>query len=432
MMRFSKVLATLALAMILIPGFLWASGQQGKEAPKAGAVQTGKVSFYTIDEWTKIPALMPYFKQLTDRFAQENPGSEAVVLSDPFGTWMNKILVMFAAGNAPDVVLNGGMFPSLANAGYLIDMTPLFDKAFFDDFPQAALATFNWKGKLQGSLPFTLDPKVLYYNKDLFRKAGLDPEKPPVTWDDFKADAKALSAIGVYGYAMGSLGTKGFPEEGLYCSTAAGPVTKYDANGNLVPNVNTAAFRGWLQLLVDLKPYYEPDFATVDHGQGGTLFALQKAGMYIAGPYIFDQNKVPYDTPWIGQALVPKPAADGVGGSVGGGFAIGINAATKYPQLAANLVKLIFWPGLNDKLMTNAPASIKCFAASDYAKNPFFDIEKKQMLTAYLPYRVDLTTNQVPTAVLDVVAQVLLGKTSIDDAIPSLEATLTKIIAEAK
>jgi sn-glycerol 3-phosphate transport system substrate-binding protein len=47
------------------------------------------------------------------------------------------------------------------------------------------------------SMPFNSSTPVMYYNKDLFKKAGLDPEKPPVTWPELVDDAKKLLAAGV-------------------------------------------------------------------------------------------------------------------------------------------------------------------------------------------------------------------------------------------
>jgi sn-glycerol 3-phosphate transport system substrate-binding protein len=47
------------------------------------------------------------------------------------------------------------------------------------------------------SLPFNSSTPILYYNKDLFRAAGLDPEKPPRTWPDVEAAARRLLSVGV-------------------------------------------------------------------------------------------------------------------------------------------------------------------------------------------------------------------------------------------
>jgi sn-glycerol 3-phosphate transport system substrate-binding protein len=49
------------------------------------------------------------------------------------------------------------------------------------------------------SMPFNSSTAVMYYNKDAFRKAGLDPEKPPVTWPEFFDAAKKLKASGMEG-----------------------------------------------------------------------------------------------------------------------------------------------------------------------------------------------------------------------------------------
>lgn len=54
------------------------------------------------------------------------------------------------------------------------------------------------------SMPFNSSTPVLYYNKDAFKKAGLDPNQPPKTWADVEADAKKLKAAGYScGYSSG-------------------------------------------------------------------------------------------------------------------------------------------------------------------------------------------------------------------------------------
>lgn len=54
------------------------------------------------------------------------------------------------------------------------------------------------------SQPFNSSTPVLYYNKDAFKKAGLDPEKPPATWQELEQDAAALRKTGMKcGYASG-------------------------------------------------------------------------------------------------------------------------------------------------------------------------------------------------------------------------------------
>ena len=55
-------------------------------------------------------------------------------------------------------------------------------------------------------LPFVLDLSMLFWNKDLYKEAGLDPEKAPATLAEYVANAKAIQALkkpGVYGTATG-------------------------------------------------------------------------------------------------------------------------------------------------------------------------------------------------------------------------------------
>jgi sn-glycerol 3-phosphate transport system substrate-binding protein len=54
------------------------------------------------------------------------------------------------------------------------------------------------------SLPFNSSTSVMWYNKDAFEKAGLDPEKPPATWNDVVAACRALKAKAATPVPMGS------------------------------------------------------------------------------------------------------------------------------------------------------------------------------------------------------------------------------------
>jgi len=68
-----------------------------------------------------------------------------------------------------------------------------------EDNAQCYLATY--KGKLYGA-GFTPDVSILVWNKDLFKQAGLDPDKPPRTIGEIHEDAKKIRALGpdIYGY----------------------------------------------------------------------------------------------------------------------------------------------------------------------------------------------------------------------------------------
>ncbi|MFK8076482.1 MAG: ABC transporter substrate-binding protein [Granulosicoccus sp.] len=79
------------------------------------------------------------------------------------------------------------------------------DKAWLDSFYPALMANGKIEGKTWG-IPFQRSTIVAYYNKDLFRAAGLDPEAPPTSWDDLISAGKALTKDGTYGLMIPSTG----------------------------------------------------------------------------------------------------------------------------------------------------------------------------------------------------------------------------------
>ena len=79
------------------------------------------------------------------------------------------------------------------------------DKSWLNSFYPALMANGNIEGKTWG-IPFQRSTIVAYYNKDLFRAAGLDPEAPPTTWDAIISMGKTLTKDGTYGLMIPSTG----------------------------------------------------------------------------------------------------------------------------------------------------------------------------------------------------------------------------------
>ncbi len=79
------------------------------------------------------------------------------------------------------------------------------DADWLDSFYPALMANSRIEGKTWG-IPFQRSTIVAYYNKDLFREAGLDPDKPPATWDELVSMGKALTKDGTHGLMIPSTG----------------------------------------------------------------------------------------------------------------------------------------------------------------------------------------------------------------------------------
>ncbi|WP_417255273.1 ABC transporter substrate-binding protein [Celeribacter sp.] len=79
------------------------------------------------------------------------------------------------------------------------------DSAWLDSFYPALMANGKVEGQTWG-IPFQRSTIVAYYNKDMFREAGLDPEHAPTTWDEMVDMGKALTTDAHYGLMIPSTG----------------------------------------------------------------------------------------------------------------------------------------------------------------------------------------------------------------------------------
>ena len=134
------------------------------------------------------------FMGLVEDFMKEYPDiTVEATYSGNYGETAQKTMAAVASDTLP----NGGLIPAGPlwtgrEGNFLIDeyiKGP--DGLDMDDF-WPVLWTYNeWEGKIS-SLPFNNSTLVLYYNKELMEQAGLDPEKPPETWDELKSMAAQI------------------------------------------------------------------------------------------------------------------------------------------------------------------------------------------------------------------------------------------------
>jgi multiple sugar transport system substrate-binding protein len=151
----------------------------------------------------------------------------------------SKLLTAVAGGNPPDVMLAS----RYGVAEYMDAVTGLNDRAAKDGIKESTFYKWAWDesvydGKLLG-LPYDGTARALYYNKDHFKEAGLDPDKPPVTIAELEEAAKKLtkkegSKTTRFGlipwYGEGWLYTWGWSFGGSFLDKQSGKVTVNDPN----------------------------------------------------------------------------------------------------------------------------------------------------------------------------------------------------------
>src|SRR6187551_19076 len=107
---------------------------------------------------------------------------------------------MIQNNNAPDL-LNLNVYASYAKDKLLYSADEVLSPAVKSDVLDAFVKSGTYQDKMYG-MPDLSSARALFYNKDLFTKAGI--AAPPKTWDEFEADAKKVQALGGgnIGYAM--------------------------------------------------------------------------------------------------------------------------------------------------------------------------------------------------------------------------------------
>ena len=146
------------------------------------------------------------YNDLIAKFNVEHPNIKVKMESVPFPDYQQKITVLAAGRELPDVGwVAERMVPQFMENGLLEDVSSFKDDEEYnmDDFFPSTLDLFKKDDKLLG-LPFSTPPMVMFYNEDLFVNAG---EKTPNehveagtwTWEQFEKSSKAISSEGVYG-----------------------------------------------------------------------------------------------------------------------------------------------------------------------------------------------------------------------------------------
>jgi ABC-type glycerol-3-phosphate transport system substrate-binding protein len=144
------------------------------------------------------------FLALVDEFHAANPGIMIDPVNIPFDGLEPKILTALATNTAPDIVrVDVGFLPKLAMRGAVHPLDEYASEAVTRELQPVTLASCSIDGHLYG-MPDQVNGLCLFYHRGLFEEAGLDPDDPPETWDEFVDVAKKLTDTkkGIYGFGM--------------------------------------------------------------------------------------------------------------------------------------------------------------------------------------------------------------------------------------
>jgi ABC-type sugar transport system permease subunit/ABC-type glycerol-3-phosphate transport system substrate-binding protein len=189
-------------------------------------------------------------RAIVDAFARAHPGvqlesAQGLQIQGPAAE--SNLLLAFAGGTAPDVVyVNFRSSASYIQQGFLMPLDDYLARqpSVLAHIQPTLLPILRDAGHGHiYSVPFLAAVQALYYRRDMFQAAGLDPDKPPKNWDEFYADAQRLTnqPKGVWGFEFGTDSDASAYFWINFLWQAGGEVIRRDAKGQWRAAFNTPA-----------------------------------------------------------------------------------------------------------------------------------------------------------------------------------------------
>jgi multiple sugar transport system substrate-binding protein len=164
----------------------------------------GRLTFWYQGVFEGDPDLLrQYYADFFETFRKTYPNIQLEEQALTYNDLLDKFRTALAGNAGPMAVrlqILGGV--EFASKGVLAELKPEDVGWKAEDFWPGAMKSVTWEGKTYG-IPTNNETMALIWNADIFKRAGLDPDKPPATWDDVVAYSKQIKdKVGVAGYGL--------------------------------------------------------------------------------------------------------------------------------------------------------------------------------------------------------------------------------------
>jgi len=314
---------------------------------------------------------------MVDRFHKENPDIKVTaVYAGNYTDTMTKAMTAMKGGQPPQlsVLLSTDVFTLIDEKAIIPIDDVVTDKAWLKNYYPAFMANGQIGGKTW-SIPFQRSTIVLYWNKDAFKEAGLDPEKAPASWDQMVEMGKKLVKKDASGNTIRwgvEIPTTGYAYWMLQALAIENGQRMMNDAGNevsLTAPKTVAALDYWVDLSRkhNVMPQGTIDWATLrtDFLEGKTAMMWHTTGNLTA---VKDGAKFNF-----GVAMLP--AKERRGSPTGGGsFYIFKNASPEQQKAAVKFIQWMTTPeraaewSIKTGYVAVSPAAYKTPAMEAYAK----------------------------------------------------------------
>lgn len=386
---------------------LWAAGAAAVVALQAQFAFADQIVWW-LPNWREAAG-----RDLAKKFEAANPGTTVkieITVADGLPT---KILTALNSGSPPDVIdAQYGWVVPYAQQGLIQPLDDVLDNRA--DYYPAALEYDTWNNKLWG-IPYRIESIAMLYNKDMFKAAGLDPEKPPQTWTQLIDAAKKLTHGDQYGFAItggGEFGNTVFRSLPFIWENGGSIISK----DMKTATVNQPAAVEAVKFYTDMLTTYHvspPSTLQNDGTANRHLFASGKVAMYQAGQ--FDIPAIKQENPKINIGAMMMVHPDGKDpAAILGGWSFIVPKDAPNAAGAKKFIKFLAEPA-------NMAEITYTFPARKSAMNmPQFQDPELKVFKDMLPYARTLPAQknwiQITQAYFNGVQSILTGDAKPQDA----------------
>jgi multiple sugar transport system substrate-binding protein len=328
---------------------------------------------------------------------------------------------------------------ALVRDGVLADITDRIDaeQAEIDpgDFLGALYDVYTEVGGRRYGLPYDGDTHVLFYNREILDRNGL---QPPTTWDEYNAVAKAVTdaeaANGVYGAL---LMCKQFPI--ILCSTYANRLGGYGGNfldESGAPALTSAAAIGAAQTMLDAGPSAVPTPLETEFGNSIPVFLSGGAAMIEfwtdLGTWAQDANQSQIVDKW---GVSPMPVAGGNTvnrPAMNAGWSFGVSSGSHNPEMAWEFVRMSSSKDFHIRVLTDNTTGVDPTRRSAMpAYRGFAPLQAdavEQAIDAAFPWPTKPESPKLMQSLTDELGLMMAGDKTAEEAMGDAQASWEKIL----
>ncbi|MDO4522741.1 MAG: extracellular solute-binding protein [Eubacteriales bacterium] len=372
--------------------------------------------------------------ELVDKFNEENEDGITVDM-DISADFNSQLSTAFAAETGPTMILSSSAY-RFTYGDYLQDVSDVFDKTTLDksDFIQSYL-DYCSDGDKTFFVPFQVVGYYMYWNKDLFEAAGLDPETPPTTWEEWESMAEQLKDESKNVYGSGISYDYAYQIAHIMQRFGGLAVTKDgDAwKANFADNEGYTEFLNMYKTLID-------DQANPVEADTDSMMSAGQVGMTVGGPWVtagLDTAGVNY-----GIGLIPQGAAGDMNSVEVLGFAVTTTASEEEKAAAYKFIE--WWntadeegssPALEWSLANGFPAyTYSVQENEEYQASPKLSAMSAANPDAPTDFIVDSNFAGINSIISDVIPEMInsvaFDSASVEEALNTAQEKADEIVAE--